>query len=97
MRYPDPDKIKHFKIPAATLKMLNEQTRGFVLIYIDDKGEPQIEFQADNELTQMGLTKYIANKFTAIDTIEAALIRGDIIIDDEEGCGDPECPDCGEE
>lgn len=90
-RYPDPDKIKHFKIPKSVFSTLNEVTSGFILLYIDDEGHPNVEINADNDLTRLGLTKYAANLFDSIDQIEAAQIRGEIFTDED---GDCECPDC---
>lgn len=89
------NKIKHFVLPNSLISQLTECTAGFALVYINDKGEPDIIIKADNEMTKMGIIKFCGHTFSSIDEMNSAELRGELMIldDDEDGCADPNC-DC---
>lgn len=67
-QYPDPDKIKKSVFPSAILKMINENTNGgFVLVYIDSEGVPQVVIETDNQILQLGMVKFCAECFCSLD------------------------------
>ncbi len=91
---PPKPQITHFQIPAAVLSQLNECTGGgFILIYINQAGQPQIAARHDSTVVEIGLNSFAASYFNGVqstqDEIMLDIVNPPIIVieddDDEDG------------
>lgn len=64
---PLPEKV-HFQIPESFLNQLNEFCGGgYILIYVNQEGQPQVEAEADSPIVSLGLQKFSKDYFDSVD------------------------------
>jgi len=65
---------KAFKIPDSFFSQLNEFTNGgFLLITINDEGNPSVCSQFDNSIIALGMRKFALDYFKTMDDIEVTI------------------------
>lgn len=81
--------MKPHVFPPSLLSQINENSGGgFFLLTIADTGEPVLNIQADNQMVKLGIIKFLANFFGAMDEYNSDDIRCELMGIDEEDFDD---------
>ena len=81
----DPDNFPTFQVPSALLDKLyeftgdiNENSKGFMLAYTDQNGNPMIYCRAGSQIVDMGIRKALEKYLIEIENVDTPLdINGD--------------------
>lgn len=81
-----------FEMPTALMDQINECSNGgFVLFYVNDKGEPQCYCQFDGGIQALGLNTFIRHYSNCIEDANSGMVQNglfggvDELGDDEDG------------
>tara|TARA_A200000159_G_scaffold164665_1_gene195375 strand:- start:3099 stop:3359 length:261 start_codon:yes stop_codon:yes gene_type:complete len=80
----DPDNLGSFQIPADVLDKLYEftggssdQSKGFILAYTDQKGDPMVYCRAGTQIIDMGIRKALEKYLIEIESVDSPYDMGE--------------------
>lgn len=73
----DPNNLPNFKLPSSLLEKLyeftgssNESSKGFLMAYVDQEGNPMIFCRAGSQIVEMGIRKALEKYLIEIENVD---------------------------
>lgn len=85
----NPEDLEAFVFPDSLLYKIydmtgqDENSRGFVLAYVGDKGIPVIQSKAESTIVEMGLRKALEQYLSEVEQLESAAPQRDDFPEDD--------------
>lgn len=84
MEHIDPENFEHFQIPQKVLDQLYEftgsssdQSKGFILAYADQNGNPMVYCRAGTQIIDMGIRKALEKYLIEIENVDSPFDMGE--------------------
>jgi hypothetical protein len=84
MEHIDPNQLNNFQIPENILDRLfeftgsaSDQSKGFILAYVDQHGNPMIYCRSGTQIVDMGIRKALENYLIEIENADSTFDTGE--------------------